>query len=138
MVEAHLTGLVPLVQVYDMPRAFAFYGGVLGFAVLAQSPEVETREGRFSHWMWLRRESVDVMLNTAYDSSERPEAIDAQRWAGHADTCLFLGCSDVDAIHAELTERGLAAAPVHDTPHGMRQFSVSDPDGYELCFQQRR
>jgi glyoxylase I family protein len=47
-------GLTPLIGVFDMPRALAFYRDVLGFAVVSASPEVETAEGRFSHWMWLR------------------------------------------------------------------------------------
>jgi glyoxylase I family protein len=47
-------GLTPLIGVFDMPRALAFYRDALGFAVVSASPEVETAEGRFSHWMWLR------------------------------------------------------------------------------------
>jgi glyoxylase I family protein len=47
-------GLTPLIGVFDMPRAVAFYRDALGFAVVSASPEVETAEGRFSHWMWLR------------------------------------------------------------------------------------
>jgi len=40
-------GLTPLIDVFDMTRALAFYRDVLGFAVVAASPEVETAEGRF-------------------------------------------------------------------------------------------
>jgi catechol 2,3-dioxygenase-like lactoylglutathione lyase family enzyme len=42
-------GLTPLIGVFDMPTALAFYRDVLGFAVVSASPEVETAEGRFSH-----------------------------------------------------------------------------------------
>jgi glyoxylase I family protein len=38
-------GLTPLIGVFDMPRALAFYRDVLGFAVVSASPEVETAEG---------------------------------------------------------------------------------------------
>ena len=37
-------GLTPLISVFDMPRALAFYRDVLGFAVVSASPEVETAE----------------------------------------------------------------------------------------------
>ena len=47
-------GLTPLIQVFDMPRALAFYRDLIGFEVVSASPEVETPEGRFSHWTWLR------------------------------------------------------------------------------------
>ena len=65
-------GLTPLIGVFDMPRALAFYLDVLGFTVVSASPEVETAEGRFSHWMWLRFGGAEIMLNTLYDSNERP------------------------------------------------------------------
>ncbi len=66
------TGMTPLLQVFDMPEALAFYGDRLGFSVVDRSPEVETPEGRFSHWVWLRLGPCDLMLNTAYDAGERP------------------------------------------------------------------
>ncbi|MBX9797514.1 VOC family protein [Sphingomonas sp.] len=132
---ARLTGLVPLLQVFDMVAARAFYIDLLGFAVHHAAPEVETAEGRFSHWMWLRRDDVSVMLNTAYDSNERPAAVDGARWAGHGDVCLYLGCSDIDAFHAGLAARGMKLDPPAATPHGMRQLTLTDPDGYLICVQ---
>jgi glyoxylase I family protein len=65
-------GLTPLIGVFDMPTALAFYRDLLGFTVVSASPEVETAEGRFSHWMWLRFGQAEIMLNTQYDSNERP------------------------------------------------------------------
>jgi hypothetical protein len=47
-------GLTPRIGVFDMLRALAFSRDVLEFAVVSASLEVETAEGRFSHWMWLR------------------------------------------------------------------------------------
>jgi catechol 2,3-dioxygenase-like lactoylglutathione lyase family enzyme len=52
----------------QMARALAFYRDLLGFAVVSASPEVETAEGRFSHWMWLRFGGAEIMLNTRYDT----------------------------------------------------------------------
>ena len=55
-------GLTPLIGVWDMPTALAFYRDLLGFSVVAASPEVETAEGRFSHWMLLRFGKAEIML----------------------------------------------------------------------------
>jgi uncharacterized glyoxalase superfamily protein PhnB len=127
--------LAPLLQVYDMPEALTFYRDVLGFEIVSASDEVETPEGRFSHWMSLRLGPADIMLNTAYDEGRRPVArVEAQqRW--HGDTCLYLGCPDVDAVYDELRSRLPDLEPPSDTPYGMRQLYLHDPDGYELCFQ---
>jgi catechol 2,3-dioxygenase-like lactoylglutathione lyase family enzyme len=132
---ATLASMTPLLQVFDMPSAIAFYRDKLGFEVVAHSPEVETAEGRFFHWCWLRRDGAQLMLNTAYDGNERPAERDEARWAGHAHTVLFVDCPELDAFHQELRARGLDVAPPQTRDYRMRQIAVSDPDGYELCFQ---
>lgn len=130
-----LTGLTPLVEVFDMGESVRFYCGLLGFEVVAASPEVETPEGRFSHWMALRRGGAELMLNTAYDAGERPDVRDPQVWQGHRHVCFFIGCPDPDAAWAELTARGLAIEPPTVATYGMRQLFLRDPDGYLLCLQ---
>ena len=132
---AQLTSMTPLLQVFDMPRAVAFYTGKLGFEVVQHSPEVETSEGRFFHWCILRRDGAQLMLNTAYDGNERPPERDDACWAGHGHTVLFIGCPELDELCAELRGKGLDVAPPQTASYGMRQVEVTDPDGYELCFQ---
>jgi uncharacterized glyoxalase superfamily protein PhnB len=129
-------GLTPLIGVFDMSTSLAFYRDLLGFEIVSASPEVETPEGRFSHWVWLRLGAADLMLNTQYDSRERPPQPEAARVAAHKDTCFYLGCSDVDAAYTSLTERGLQAERPVRAPYGLRLFSVTDPDGYTLVFQE--
>jgi uncharacterized glyoxalase superfamily protein PhnB len=75
------------------------------------------------------------MLNSAYDSNERPPARDEQRWKGHSDTGLFIDCSDVDAMYASLGERGMRLEPPIMTAYGMKCLRIRDPDGYEINFQ---
>jgi catechol 2,3-dioxygenase-like lactoylglutathione lyase family enzyme len=127
--------MAPLIQVYDMNAALAFYRGALGFEIVQSSREVETREGRFSHWCWLRLGGAHLMLNTAYDEGERPPERDPAREAAHRDTGLFFDCPDPDAVAAVLEAKGIAVRGPKDASYGMRQVYVSDPDGYELCFQ---
>jgi len=128
-------GLTPLIGVFDMPRALAFYQGVLGFEVVSASPVVETAEGRFSHWIWLRLGGAELMLNTQYDSNERPEHPIGTRLVAHGDTCFYIGCSDVDAAYKQLISRGLKADPPKVATYGLKIFSASDPDGYGIVFQ---
>lgn len=130
-----VTGLVPLIQVFDMAAALRFYRDTLHFVVVQHSPEVEGPEGRYFHWAWLRLGGAELMLNTAYDTGERPAAPDPARMAAHGDTCLYIGCPDVDGLYALLSGRGLSLDPPHTAPYGMRQLNLRDPDGYMLCFQ---
>lgn len=133
--QLHFTGLTPLIQVHDMLESVRFYCDVLGFQVVSTSPLSDTPEGRFSHWMWLRHGTAEVMLNTAYDSGDRPPQRDRARQAAHGDTILFIGCPDVDAVYEHLHTHGVSADRPKTAPYGMKQLHVTDPDGYGICFQ---
>ena len=131
----NFTGLIPLIQVFDMPESIRFYRDLLGFEIVASSPEVETPEGRFFHWAWLRLGGAELMLNTAYDSGKRPAERDTARWKGHGDAGLFITCPDVDGAYDYLRSRGLPLNPPAIATYGMKQLYLSDPDGYGLCLQ---
>ena len=128
-------GLTTLLSVFDMPQSLSFYRDVLGFEVVSASPEVETNEGRFSHWVWLRFGAAEIMLNTQYDSNQRPTQSPEARSRNHGDTCLYIGCPDVDVAYEALKRRGLEASPPTMAPYGLRLFRAKDPDGYVVVFQ---
>jgi uncharacterized glyoxalase superfamily protein PhnB len=50
---------------------------------------------------------------------------------------VYVRVDDVEAIYAELQERGAAIDyTVYDAPHGFREFGVQDPDGHDIAFGQ--
>jgi glyoxylase I family protein len=125
-----IRGLVPLLQVFDMPTSIHFYRDILGFEVVNTS-----RPGEHFDWALLRLHGVELMLNTAYESDQRPLVPDPNRIAAHADTGLYFGCPDVEGAYQQLGATGLdLKQPVIQT-YGMKQLNVTDPDGYNLCFQ---
>jgi len=128
-----LRGVVPLVQVYDMPTSVRFYRDTLGFTIVTTSPPLGGGD-RF-HWCLLRFAEGELMLNTAYEfDNERPVPPDPARVAAHDDTCLYFGCPDVDAMYEGLRSKGVAVKQPQ-VAHGMKQMYLCDPDGYNLCFQ---
>ncbi|MBS0359936.1 MAG: VOC family protein [Proteobacteria bacterium] len=129
-----LTGLTPLLSVWDMPEAIAFYCGKLGFEIVDNSPEIEAAEGRYFHWAWLRRGGAELMLNTAYDANERPPSREAADWIAHDKVGLYIGANP-DEAYAELTGKGLQIDPPKVAPYGMKQLNLKDPNGYWICFQ---
>jgi glyoxylase I family protein len=78
-----LRGSTPLFEVFDMPTAFAFYCGVLGFEVVNTDKEKDADPAAVD-WAWLRLNDVDVMLNTAYDQREHPPERDPKRVCGES------------------------------------------------------
>jgi glyoxylase I family protein len=129
-----LSGCCPLLQVFDMPTALAFYCDVLGFEVVSHADNVPGPSREFG-WCLLRRKGTELMLNTAYDEGERPEAPDPARVAAHGDTCIYFGWEDLDGLYAELREKGVKLNAPKVAPYGMKQLYVTDPDGFGLCFQ---
>jgi catechol 2,3-dioxygenase-like lactoylglutathione lyase family enzyme len=125
-----LEGMCPLLQVFDMPTAIAFYRDVLGFVVVDSAPPGDDWD-----WVWLRSNDAEVMLNTAYEVPYRPSAPDPARVAAHSDTTVYFGCRDVDGAYEYLAGQGVELEPPTTAPYGMRQLYVRDPDGYNLCFQ---
>jgi catechol 2,3-dioxygenase-like lactoylglutathione lyase family enzyme len=127
-------GFAPLLQVFDMPRSVAFYRDVLGFVVVETSAPRAGRPDDFD-WGLLRRDGIELMLNTAYEHDARPPAPDPKRVAAHDDTALFFGCRDLDSAYAHLRSHGLDVNPPAVAPYGMRQLWARDPDGYVICLQ---
>lgn len=118
-----------------MNASIAFYRDRIGFAIVADSGETDTPEGRFFHWCWLQLGAANLMLNTAHDEGERPAERDAAREVAHGDICIFFDAPDVDGVAEALRSKGVAFEGPRDAPYGMRQLWLSDPDGYQLCFQ---
>jgi uncharacterized glyoxalase superfamily protein PhnB len=117
---------VPLLQVFDMQTSLAFYRDVLGFEIVQQTDH--------DWWATIRLGSATLMLNTAYEDDKRPSSPDPKRVRGHHDVSLYFEFHDLDALYAHLISCGYELKPPANTSYGLRQLSVDDPDGYELCF----
>ena len=127
-------GATPLILVYDVPTAVAFYRDVLGFEVLNTSKPFDDAKDNFG-WVLLRLGSVELMLNNMYEDNARPAQPDEVRSRHHSDTVIYFLVRDVDKVYAYLLSRHLSVHPPTDTYYGMRQVGVTDPDGYSLVFQ---
>lgn len=124
-----ISGMAPLLSVFDMPTSLAFYRK-LGFEVVSDSGQ-----GDNSGWVMLGSSEVRIMLNTQYEDDGRPPAPDPVNTAAHRDTCIYFRCRDVDAAYDYVCEKGIKAEPPQIAPYGMKQPYMLDPDGYNLCFQ---
>ena len=124
-----IDGMTPLIQVFSMRRSLAFYRDLLGFEV-----QMDSGGGDDASWVWIGRDGINLMLNDQYEPGHVPPECPPERVRWHSDTSLFFG-GDPDAIHGYMTAKGLSPKPPINTSYGMRQLSVTDPDGYNLCFQ---
>lgn len=122
--------ITPLILVFNMPRAIAFYRDGLGCEVIADSGR-----GDHSSWIMLRLDKCDLMLNDQYEPGREPSQPPPERTKWHRDTCLYFDCPDPDVAFDFLKSKGMDLKPPQIAPYGMKQLYVTDPDGYLLCFQ---
>ncbi|WP_114936700.1 VOC family protein [Mucilaginibacter endophyticus] len=114
-ITKQIQGLAPLLQVFDMPLALGFYRDVLGFEVVQASGE-----GDDVDWVLLKLNSIELMLNTAYEKPNRPADPDEQRIAAHTDTSLYFGHPDIDKLYRYLLDNGMHLKEPQITGYGWK------------------
>lgn len=115
--------LAPLLIVAAMSRSLTFYRDQLGFQITQEwSPDDQLA------WCRLERDGVSLMLQQACDEDGPAEG----RGRG---VVFYISCADASAEYERLQASGVNVAPPQVAFYGMNQLVVTDPDGYELCFQ---
>lgn len=118
-----LHALTPLLIVAEMPRSLGFYRDQLGFRITQDwSPDDRLA------WCRLERDGALLMLQQACDEDGPAEG----RGRG---VVFYLSCADANAEYERMRDLGLNVAPPQVAFYGMNQLVLTDPDGYELCFQ---
>jgi catechol 2,3-dioxygenase-like lactoylglutathione lyase family enzyme len=119
-----LTGHATVLMVTDVPASLAYLSDRLGF-------DVEGYEGNPLHYGYASRDNVWLHVCCADGARPRPNHEEFPPDMFDA----YVRVEDVDALHAELVERGadLLHGPV-DQAYGLREIRVRLPDGYVLAF----
>jgi catechol 2,3-dioxygenase-like lactoylglutathione lyase family enzyme len=127
-----LKSVCPLLQVADLDRSRAFYTGKLGFKETWKDPGGFTILSRDECLLFIapKQREVDLRNATARLTND-----------GYANYDLHLDCfpGSLDALWKEYKEAGVEmGASFVNGPvtrdYGVRDFSVIDPDGYDLVF----
>jgi uncharacterized glyoxalase superfamily protein PhnB len=105
--------VTPILPVADMPSAAAFYERA-GFHVRVYEPGGDYA---FVHY---RDESV-------FDLDQVDDFDPAKNGAG----CYAI-IDTVDQLHTRFATAGLPVTPVEDQPWGMREFTLTDPNGNHI------
>ncbi len=117
-----LGSVSPSFTVNDLPRSIAWYRDVLGFKV----KERYKSEGSL---VGVGLQAGDVFLMLGQDDWKKGR--DRKKGEGFRIYCMTT--QDVDAIATRIQAAGgtLDDGP-HNQPWGMRDFSLTDPDGFKL------
>ena len=106
-----------VLAVHDVRKSAEIYIRALGFEIVAEP------EG----WIFLRKDRCMIMLG------ECPDDMQASELGCHS-YFSYLHVDDADAYRARAEECGLGVrvGPIADEPWGMREFSLTTPDGHRI------
>ncbi len=127
-----LRSVTPLLQVSDLPASIAFYTKKLGF-----QKTYEEEEG----FVILARGDVEIFLGKNQTGVNLRNSTARAKRDGYASYDLHINCDPgvVDELWKEFRAAGVpmsaafAKGPV-DRDYGIRDFSITDPDGYDIIF----
>ena len=121
-----MKALTPLLNVEDADRSVGFYCDMLGF-------EVENRfedNGKLI-WAHISRGPIQMMINASCERGGRGPRPGAKTYD---DVVLYFSVDDVQSLRRELSVKGCTPGPIEAQDYGLDEFTMRDPDGYELGF----
>ena len=138
--------LVPMLTTDDLSGTIAFYRDTLGFEVIGTFPQDDP------NWCYLKRGDSYLMftslgeLDHDHDHDEHDHDEHDHDEHGHDEGeehhhqgptgvwTLYVYPDDVESLWEKLKEQAPVAYPLRETPYGMREFGIRDPNGFALSF----
>jgi uncharacterized glyoxalase superfamily protein PhnB len=110
----------------NVQDSIEFYTNVLGFSVVNRMDTV----GK-TGWASLNNGSVQLMLASP-DYIPEPRKSEGR----YSQAMYYFYPEDVESLHAEIRQSGLAVTDLTTRFYGMREFEMLDPSGHVLVFGQ--
>ena len=138
--------LVPMLTTDDLGGTIAFYRDTLGFEVIGTFPQDDP------NWCYLKRGDSYLMftslreLDHDHDHDDHDHDDHDHDEHGHDEGeehhhqgptgvwTLYVYPDDVESLWEKLKEQAPVAYPLRETPYGMREFGIRDPNGFALSF----
>jgi catechol 2,3-dioxygenase-like lactoylglutathione lyase family enzyme len=113
---------IPVLRIFDLPKARAFYEGFLGFG-----------------WDWEHRFEPGLPAFVQVSRGALVLFLSEHHGDGTPGTKLILRMSGLDAFHGALAGKAYrhARPGIEDRPWGWRDMEVADPFGNRLVFSER-
>lgn len=111
--------VIPVLRMFDVPKAHEFYLGFLGFAV-----------------DWEHRFEEGLPLYTQVSRAGCALHLSEHHGDASPGAAVRIAVDDIDALHAELAAKqyGYGRPGVETRPWGLRELAVHDPFGNRLIF----
>ncbi len=132
------SSLTPNFMVTDIHKTVAFYTDILGFTLRMAVPEdrsefPDTLKADVTYvWAQLAYNDLEIMLQTKDSLSEDLPLF--KTMSPSASISFYGKVDDVEAVYTALKNKVTLVKDIETNWYGMREFYISDPDGYILGF----
>ena len=124
------TKITPNLIVSNVEQSLAFYTDVLGFARGMTVPEQPPLV-----FASCTSGAVEIFFNDRSTvTKESPQMAGLSFGGGNT---MFIEVENVDALHDRVRADVKIVLPIRTQWYGMREFAITDPDGYVITFAQR-
>ncbi len=124
------TKLTPNLIVASVERSLEFYVDVLGFSRGMTVPEQPPLV-----FASVTSGAIEIFFNDRSTvAKESPQMAGLAFGGGNT---MFIETDAVDAVYERIAGRAPIVMPLVTQWYGMREFAITDPDGYVITFAQR-
>jgi uncharacterized glyoxalase superfamily protein PhnB len=121
--KAKLTGTSSILIVKDVTISAEYYRDKLGFTII----ELQTKPNGFA--MVKRNEFILMFVNAP------PEKITPNWKIVDKTSNVYFWVDDAETLYKEFIDNGANIDySLYNTPYGMKEFGISDPDEYDISF----
>jgi len=112
-----LTGQVPILKCHSVERSLTFYKDTLGFV------EIKSRRANDRlEWVYINSGKTFLMLELKNETETKLEA----------GIRLYFYTDDIDNLYQYMSAKQYAVSQIETTAYLLKQFSITDPDGYKI------
>ena len=120
----------PLMMVRNLRETIDFYSDVLGFTLTGTHPD-----GEEPFWASMSCGKASLMFSFVGEPHAHEEGEDPHSHEPEFNGVLYFDPSgSLEELHAKVKSKVATCGDIDEMPWGMKEFSVLDPNGYNLTF----
>jgi len=133
--------LTPNFEVKDIRKTVEFYQSVLGFSLAMAVPETQDAieqtfiDGKEYVYALVSKDNVEMMFQKT--ESFKRDVLFAKNLSMSASVSFYMEIEGVDDFYKHIKGKGLNPTELKTAWYGMREFYLTDNNGYILGFAEK-
>ena len=133
--------LTPNFEVKDIRKTVEFYQSILGFTLVMAVPDTQDgieqsfADGKEYVYALVSKDNVEMMFQKT--ESFKRDVLFAKDLSMSASVSFYMEIDGVDSFYEQIKNKGLNPTELKTAWYGMREFYLTDNNGYILGFAEK-